>query len=268
MNESSPLFSCLCVTEKRTAFLPWLLWNFDRQTWPNKELVLIDSSAEPARFERADVRVIAVPPGATVPEKRNLALREARGQWLAWFDDDDWQHPDRLRRLAGALVEGAEIAGISRTALLDLRTCGVQRYEEAREELIFNAVGLTVRAARSRAFEPTPVVGSEILWLSGLCNELSGAVRRLPNPLLTLLLCHHSNLCNPPHKWQLTGPLESLVAELGEEAWAETDAELDALRERVDEQIANEWRQEALLATKADAEASKHKPYQLFGHHR
>jgi hypothetical protein len=50
VTESSPLFSCLCVTEKRTPFLPWLLWNFDKQTWVNKELVIIDSSPEPAYF--------------------------------------------------------------------------------------------------------------------------------------------------------------------------------------------------------------------------
>jgi hypothetical protein len=210
--------------------------------------------------------VIAVPPGATVPDKRNLALREARGQWLAWFDDDDWQHPNRLRRLAGVLVEGAEIAGMPRTALLDLRTCGVQRYEEAHGELIFNGVGLTARAARSRSFEPTPVVGSEILWLNGLCERHADGVRRLPDPLTTLLLCHHTNLCNPPHKWQLTGSLEALVAELGEDAWGETDAELDTLRARVDEQVAEEGRRAALLSGNDDPGALKRTPYQLFSY--
>ena len=38
--------SCLCVTEGRAAFMPWLLWCFDRQTWPHREFVIIDSSLE------------------------------------------------------------------------------------------------------------------------------------------------------------------------------------------------------------------------------
>ena len=28
---TSPFVSCLCVTEGRPAFMPWLLWCFDRQ---------------------------------------------------------------------------------------------------------------------------------------------------------------------------------------------------------------------------------------------
>jgi len=41
MTESQqPLISCLCVTENRPAFLPWLLWNYERQTWARRELVV------------------------------------------------------------------------------------------------------------------------------------------------------------------------------------------------------------------------------------
>ncbi len=41
---AAPLISCLCVTEGRPAFLPWLCWGFERQTWPHKELLIVDSS--------------------------------------------------------------------------------------------------------------------------------------------------------------------------------------------------------------------------------
>ena len=104
MNENQmPTVSCLCVTENRPAFMPWLLWGYDRQSWARRELVVVDSSAVPLEAAgRDDVRVIAAPPGTGVAAKRNLAVQEARGEILTWFDDDDWQHPDKVAWLAGA----------------------------------------------------------------------------------------------------------------------------------------------------------------------
>src|SRR5690606_27618413 len=116
----SPLVSCLCVTERRSAFMPWLLWGYERQTWKDKELIIIDSSKEPFRSERADVRVIHAEPGSNIPVKRNLALRAARGDVIAWFDDDDWQYPERLERLVQVLGTGAVWAGGTRSWFIDL----------------------------------------------------------------------------------------------------------------------------------------------------
>ncbi len=118
---SEPLVSCLCVTEGRRAFMPWLLWCFDRQTWPRRELVIVDSSLEPFQVAgRDDLRVVTAPPGSGVASKRNLALREAAGDFIAWFDDDDWQHPDRLAWLVEALHDGAPYTGSSRGWFVDL----------------------------------------------------------------------------------------------------------------------------------------------------
>lgn len=44
---SKPLVSCLCVTEDRAAFMPWLFWNYDRQSYARRELVIVDSSTIP-----------------------------------------------------------------------------------------------------------------------------------------------------------------------------------------------------------------------------
>jgi hypothetical protein len=49
------LASCLCVTEGRTAFMPWLLWCFDRQVSPRRELVIVDSSEQPLHWQGAKI---------------------------------------------------------------------------------------------------------------------------------------------------------------------------------------------------------------------
>ena len=79
-NVPGPLVSCLCVTEGRAAFMPWLLWCFDRQTWPHRQLVIIDSSLEPLQMSgRDDVRVISLPPGTRVGQQTQPGL--AGGTW-------------------------------------------------------------------------------------------------------------------------------------------------------------------------------------------
>ena len=95
-----PLVSCLCVTEDRPAFAEWVLWNFGKQDYANRELVVVDSSRTGSTFHESDcVRVVSAPPGTSVPAKRNLALSAASGEILTWFDDDDWQHPRKLSLL-------------------------------------------------------------------------------------------------------------------------------------------------------------------------
>jgi SAM-dependent methyltransferase len=104
----APLVSCLCVTEGRSAFMPWLLWCFDRQRWSQRELVIIDSSLDPYLItDRDNVRAVTVSPGTGIAKKRNLALQEAKRELITWFDDDNWQHPDKLTWLSEALCAGA-----------------------------------------------------------------------------------------------------------------------------------------------------------------
>jgi len=86
--------------------MPWLLWCFDRQTWPHRELLILDSSERTFVSVRDDVRVMALPSGTGVARKRNLALGAARGDLIAWFDDDDWQHPEKLAWHVEALRGG------------------------------------------------------------------------------------------------------------------------------------------------------------------
>jgi hypothetical protein len=56
---SSPFVSCLCATEDREPFMPWLLGNFYKQDYPKRELVVVDSSSvDPALPRRPDISLI------------------------------------------------------------------------------------------------------------------------------------------------------------------------------------------------------------------
>ncbi len=234
-----PLISCLCVTENRPAFMPWLLWCFERQRWENRELVIIDSSPQPFDASgRANVRVLSAPPGTGVAAKRNLALNAASGSIIAWFDDDDWQHPERLTLLAEALADGAPYAGTVNGWFVHAtkRTCAPYRGLERR--VIFNSAGFLSEIARLARFPEEVRRASDSRWMQRLADARLGRPTELARDDLFFWLCHSSNLSNPANRRRCTQPLDILRQHIGPEAWGDTDDALAALQARLAEQQA------------------------------
>lgn len=228
----SRMVSCLCVTEDRAAFMPWLLWGYERQTWLHRELLVVDSSAEPYRSERDDVRVVAVASGTSVPEKRNRALREARGELVAWFDDDDWQHPQRLQRLCNSLTEGVPYVGGTRSWFLDVLAGSCRRYD-GRGSLIFNTALFRRNVATSVSFDVRRQRASDTPWLRELRARHPSGPLLLADDALTFWLCHDRNISNPRQRRHFDTPLARLRDSVGAAAWGETEQQLELLRSRL-----------------------------------
>ena len=125
-----PRLSMVCITN-RPCFSEAVWTQFQGQTYPNKELVVIDSSDGGGVLQdRADVYVRAEP-GTWVGPMRNLGVKAARGDWIMWFDDDDWRHPDLAANLMDlALKSSSCIAGLNSYYWIDVdgkmsrRCCG------------------------------------------------------------------------------------------------------------------------------------------------
>jgi glycosyltransferase involved in cell wall biosynthesis len=90
---------------------------FLAQTWPNKQLVIVDDFSAPS-FDVA-------PPGpgivyitervrSTIGAKRNRACAEARGDIICHWDDDDHSDPGRIANQVETLLAGPfEMTGYS-----------------------------------------------------------------------------------------------------------------------------------------------------------
>lgn len=92
----------------------------ERQTYPSRELVVVNSSGRPF-FGRAPgfAREVEAAP-ATLGELRNIGCAHAGGEWLAQWDDDDWSSPWRLAAQMACRREGACVL-LSRQARVDVR---------------------------------------------------------------------------------------------------------------------------------------------------
>ena len=230
----SPSVSCLCVTEKRSPFMPWLLWCFDRQKWAERELVIVDSSPEPVKLPaRGDIRVIIAAPGTNVAQKRNLALQAAHGEIITWFDDDDWQHPEKLTWLIEALQNGAVFAGNCKGWFVNLINDRCTQYKAPRQQIIFNSAGFWREAVLPHHFQENLWKASDTRWMRQLTTQYNGEKAIIKRGPLFFWLCHHKNLCNPAWKRSFSQSLANLKELIGPVAWADTDDALEALRMRL-----------------------------------
>jgi len=77
-----------------------MVGSFLSQTWPNKELIIIDDGddniADLLPLNCGLIRYYRPRGKRNIPVKRNLCAEQANGKLIAHFDDDDWSAPERL----------------------------------------------------------------------------------------------------------------------------------------------------------------------------
>jgi glycosyltransferase involved in cell wall biosynthesis len=116
--------SCIMPTADRRAFVALALERFAAQDHPDRELVVVDDGADPVADLCAalpGVRYVRLARRASIGAKRDLACREATGDVVAHWDDDDWYGAGRLRAQIEPIAAGrADVTGLVATEVLDL----------------------------------------------------------------------------------------------------------------------------------------------------
>jgi glycosyltransferase involved in cell wall biosynthesis len=114
------LVSCLMVTANRERFFKRSLLSYCRQTYPNKELIIIDDGDQDLGpllkdLPADEVKYIKIEKkkGNVLGYLRNISLEKASGDFITQWDDDDWYHPDRLRIQVETLLQGYDACCLS-----------------------------------------------------------------------------------------------------------------------------------------------------------
>ena len=150
-----PLVSCIMPTAGR---LPWVLQSiryFQRQDYPNLELVIVDDGTEDvsAHLPRDPrIRYVHRPKLGSIGAKRNLACEMAQGSYVAHWDDDDWYGASRLSAQLAPLLRGeADITALTGTPFFDVAEWQFWRCSPALYARIFRQAvhGGTLVYARS-----------------------------------------------------------------------------------------------------------------------
>jgi glycosyltransferase involved in cell wall biosynthesis len=122
----TPLVSCMMPTFDRRSFVPQAISLFERQDYPNRELVIVDDGTDPIgdlipadpryRYVRLDRR-------ASIGAKRNIACETAKGDIVIGWDDDDWYAPSRITAQTEPIRAGrADAVGLSESLMMELAT--------------------------------------------------------------------------------------------------------------------------------------------------
>ena len=103
---NKPLISCLCVTHKKPDMLQRVINCFYNQQYENKQLLIVYEDFDSLTHEfithskfNENVKVIMIDSSKEkIPlgELRNISIREADGEYVCQWDDDDWFDPERL----------------------------------------------------------------------------------------------------------------------------------------------------------------------------
>jgi glycosyltransferase involved in cell wall biosynthesis len=112
----APLVSCVMPTFNRRPFIAQSIEYFNRQDYPNRELIILDDGTDPVADLVPDenrIRYIRLENRMTVGAKRNLGGELARGPIIVCWDDDCWYRSTRLSYQAAAMIEfGADVCGL------------------------------------------------------------------------------------------------------------------------------------------------------------
>jgi glycosyltransferase involved in cell wall biosynthesis len=115
MPAAPPLISCLMVTRGRLFPTQFAIDCYRRQTWPNRELIIVcdDADSELPGFVAGlgdpTIRYVHTAP-AILGALRNVSVEAARGMLVCQWDDDDLYHPERLEYQYGQLVTARRAA--------------------------------------------------------------------------------------------------------------------------------------------------------------
>jgi glycosyltransferase involved in cell wall biosynthesis len=105
VDHSSPaLVSVVIPTLNRPVMLKRALDSVFRQTWQNLEIIVVVDGPDAETItmlktiENSRLTVIINPKSLTAAGARNAGLDRARGEWIAFLDDDDEWRPDKLAK--------------------------------------------------------------------------------------------------------------------------------------------------------------------------
>lgn len=102
-NIEAPHVSVVLTTRDRPRFLSIALRCYAAQTYPNRDLIVVDDGidfpADEQAIHNVGGQLVRVPHGASIGAKLNAGIEQARGPLCQKMDDDDWYAPTFLKTM-------------------------------------------------------------------------------------------------------------------------------------------------------------------------
>ena len=216
--------SCIMLTRNRRGFAALARELFEAQDYAHKELLIVDNGEIPVADlaeGNPTVRYIRPSHRLSLGELRSLAAREASGDIIIHWDDDDWYSPERLRYQITPILNGeADVTGLQNRYVLDLSTGAFWTMTESLHLRMFvgNVHGGTLafhRRILNGTVDYPPLNLAEDAGLLRSALQFNCRLLRMPNPGVYVYIRHSQNTWQfqpgaflDPSGWKTTRPPE------------------------------------------------------------
>lgn len=218
----APLVSCIMPTYERRNYVPQAIQSFLQQDYPNRELIVIDDGKDAIRDlveGMENVRYFHVA-RMSIGAKRNFACKQAQGEIIAHWDDDDWYSPDRLRYQVAPILTGkADLTGLENAFVLELPRGEFWTIDSGLHKKLFvgNVHGGTLvfrKELWTEGLQYPAINLAEDAWLLNRATRLGKRLVRLSNPGVFVYVRHGRNAWRQfapgqfidPKGWQRISP--------------------------------------------------------------
>src|SRR5215216_5164074 len=145
---AGPSVSVILTTRDRPRFLAVALRCYAHQTYPRRELIVVDDGEEFPVDEQVVAtlggRLVRLAPGTPLGTKLNRGLEIARGPLCQKMDDDDWYAPRFLETMIHSVVSNhQQVCRPTLAFLMPFLFFDVARWE-IRRSIDVNAPGATL----------------------------------------------------------------------------------------------------------------------------
>lgn len=196
------------TTAKRLRSIPLAIARLAAQLNSEIELVVVseDSEAlavagEVAVREHVAVKLIHLESKLPIGHKRNTACWHAKGEWITFWDDDDWSRADRLRQTIHQMSSAVNIVG-SPTMLIheivDRRrrtfAYNYKPYDDTYPKRFFVGGTLTFRRSLWEQHQFGDDIGEDAWWQ--IATQAEPACALPADPTLYVAMIHGKNTAN------------------------------------------------------------------------
>lgn len=179
---SHPLVSVILPTYKRTEYLKLTLQSILKQTFQDFEVIVIDDGTPNddnlflcQTFEK--VRYIKIENSGGPARPRNIGIKEAKGMYIAFVDDDDLWLPTKLEKQVAILENNPEF-GLVHSCCEVIDENGIKTNEiigrPGSPDIKHGDVSLKMMGNWTLMM-PTPMVRKEVIDKIGFFNEIMPA---------------------------------------------------------------------------------------------
>jgi len=202
--------SCLCLTRDRPKYLHRAIRCFQRQTWNNKELVIV--------YDFDDKRTIKLlehfknqpnikcvkngREGVTVGRLRNMSVNHATGEYVMQWDDDDFYENNRITFMMNS-IKGTDKPAV----VLNSWYCVFVNKKTVRRSNPYTYEGSIIAKRETlrkykypnctRKKEGGGEIGEDTIMLRKLISRK--LLKVVSKPTIYYYFIHGTNTCSPQH---------------------------------------------------------------------